>query len=177
MLRRDPSSSSRCSSDLGHPIGIQSLQPRDRERTDRVAPSCQGIRGRGGSLQSFLTGQIKSRADFDGDDWRKDNPKFSDENFPKNIELVHALQRIAERKGCTSGQISLAWLLAQDQLVIPIPGTKKEKYYKENMGALDIKLTKEELEGIRREIEKVEIIGHRYSEANRGNLYVDTVPL
>jgi aryl-alcohol dehydrogenase-like predicted oxidoreductase len=67
--------------------------------------------------------------------------------------------------------------LAQDQLVIPIPGTKKEKYYKENMGALDIKLTKEELEGIRREIEKVEIIGHRYSEANRGNLYVDTVPL
>lgn len=127
--------------------------------------------------RGFLTGQIKSRADFDDDDWRKDNPKFSDENFPKNIELVHALQRIAERKGCTSGQISLVWLLAQDQLVIPIPGTKKEKYYNENMGALDIKLTKEELEEIRREIEKVEIIGHRYSEANRGNLYVDTVPL
>lgn len=69
--------------------------------------------------RGFLTGQIKSRDDFAEDDFRKISPRFSEENFHKNLELVHSLKKIAEKKGCTAGQLSLAWLLAQGDDVTP----------------------------------------------------------
>jgi aryl-alcohol dehydrogenase-like predicted oxidoreductase len=69
--------------------------------------------------RGFLTGQIKSRDDFADDDFRKISPRFSEENFHKNLELVHSLKKIAEKKGCTAGQLSLAWLLAQGDDVTP----------------------------------------------------------
>lgn len=71
--------------------------------------------------RGFLTGQIKSPADFEEGDFRKFAPKYSEENFPKNIKLVHELESIAKKKGCTPGQLSLAWLLAQGGDIIPIP--------------------------------------------------------
>jgi aryl-alcohol dehydrogenase-like predicted oxidoreductase len=102
------------------------------------------------------------------------NPRFSAENFPKNLKLVDQLTKIAKRKGCTTGQLVLAWLLAQDELVIPIPGTKKIKYLEENLGALDIKLSKEELANVRKEIEAAEVHGTRYPEAMVARLFSDT---
>jgi aryl-alcohol dehydrogenase-like predicted oxidoreductase len=71
--------------------------------------------------RGFLTGQIKSPADFEDGDFRKYAPRYSEENFPKNLKLVEKLQELASKKGCTSGQLSLAWLLAQGEDIIPIP--------------------------------------------------------
>jgi aryl-alcohol dehydrogenase-like predicted oxidoreductase len=99
------------------------------------------------------------------------------ENFPKNIELVNKLKVVADKKNCTPGQLSLAWLMAQGDDIIPIPGTKRLKYLKENMGALNVKLTDEENKEIREAIDKTEIHGDRYQPGYASNLYVDTVPL
>jgi len=124
--------------------------------------------------RGFLTGQYKSPDDFEEGDFRKTNPRFSAENFPKNLKLVDQLTKIAKKKGCTTGQLVLAWLLAQDELVIPIPGTKKIKYLEENLGALDIKLSKEELAEVRKEIESAEVHGTRYPQAMVARLFSDT---
>ena len=96
-----------------------------------------------------MTGVYRSPADFEDGDFRKRAPRFSEENFPKNLKLVDALVSISQKKGCTSGQLTLAWLLAQGDDIIPIPGTKKIKYLEENLGALKVKLTKEEEQEIR----------------------------
>lgn len=72
--------------------------------------------------RGLLTGSIKSKDDFEATDVRKLYPRFSDENFPKNLKLVETLKAMAEKKGCTVGQLTLAWLMAQDDLVFPIPG-------------------------------------------------------
>ena len=71
--------------------------------------------------RGFLTGAYKSRSDFEEDDFRKISPRFSEENFPKNLELVNHIQELARKKGCTSGQLTLAWLLAQGDDIFPIP--------------------------------------------------------
>lgn len=122
----------------------------------------------------FLTGAYTSPSDFEEGDFRKMAPRFSAENFPKNLTLVHALSSVAKSKGCTPGQLTLAWLLAQGDDIIPIPGTKKIKYLEENMGALDVKLSEKEVKQIREEVEKAEVHGSRYPEGFMVYCFADT---
>jgi len=127
--------------------------------------------------RGILTGQYKSRDDFEDGDWRKSGPRFSEENFPKNLVLVEKLEEVAKKKGCTPGQLTLAWVLAQGDDILPIPGTKKIKYLEENMAALDVKLSKEEVAEIRTEVDKCQIVGSRYPEAMMAYCFADTPPL
>lgn len=127
--------------------------------------------------RGFLTGTIKSHDDFEPDDRRRAMPRYSAENFHKNMELVHSITSIAETKGATPGQLTLAWLMAQGDDIIPIPGTTKKKNFDENMGSLKISLTKEEEAEIRKKVQATEITGDRYPKYMMGHLYVDTVPL
>ncbi|KAI9642700.1 hypothetical protein NHQ30_008431 [Ciborinia camelliae] len=127
--------------------------------------------------RGFLTGQYKSRADFEPSDFRLYAPRFSEENFPKNLVLVNQLAEIAARKGVTPGQLTLAWLAAQGNEVISIPGTKKIKYLEENLGALRVQLSKEEEREIRTAIEKVEVGGARYPEGMSSSLFGNTPEL
>jgi aryl-alcohol dehydrogenase-like predicted oxidoreductase len=114
--------------------------------------------------RGFLTGSIKSPDDFADDDFRKISPRFQGENFNKNLVLVNQIDALAKKKGCTAGQLTLAWLMAQGEDIIPIPGTKKTKYLEENLGALKVELTESEIEEIREDVEAVEIVGGRYPE-------------
>jgi aryl-alcohol dehydrogenase-like predicted oxidoreductase len=125
--------------------------------------------------RGFLTGAYKSRADFEPGDFRLKNPRFSEENFPKNLALVDKIKSIADAKGVTNSQLTLAWVLAQGEDVIPIPGTKKIKYLEENAGALNVELTKDELEKINEAIKATEITGERYAPGSTGSLLADTV--
>ncbi|KAL9036281.1 MAG: hypothetical protein Q9180_004386 [Flavoplaca navasiana] len=128
--------------------------------------------------RGLLTGAYKSPADFEEGDFRKLSPRFSEENFPKNLELVKHLEEIAKKKNCTSGQLSLAWLLSQGSDVFPIPrGTKKTKYLEENLKSLDVDLSAAENNEIRKAIEKVEMVGERYPEGLMKELFGDTPPL
>ncbi|KAJ5016851.1 Aldo-keto reductase yakc [Colletotrichum sp. SAR 10_99] len=111
--------------------------------------------------RGFLTGQIKSTDDFAPDDFRRIVPRFSLENFHKNLVLVDRFKTFADKKGCTPGQLALAWLSAQGDDIIPIPGTKKLKYLEENVGSVKVQLSKEEIREIRAEVEKAEVLGHR----------------
>jgi len=140
--------------------------------------------------RGFLTGQIRSRDDFAADDFRRMLPRFNEENFPKNLELVDVLQTIATKKGVllsfpllfapapsalavmdicltlntigyTAGQLALAWLVAQGNDIVPIPGTKKIKYLEENVGAAQVKLSAEEVAEIRTLLESIVIAGAR----------------
>ena len=95
--------------------------------------------------RGFLTGQFKSPDDFPEGDFRKNHPRFQGENFDKNIELVREVEAIAKEKGCTTAQLALAWVLAQGDDVVPIPGTKHVKYLDDNIGALDVKLSADDL--------------------------------
>jgi aryl-alcohol dehydrogenase-like predicted oxidoreductase len=96
--------------------------------------------------RGFLTGQIRSVDDFAEDDFRRHSPRFQGENFARNLELVDRVKELADRKGCTPGQLALAWLLAQGEHVVPIPGTKKRERLRENLGAVDIELGVEDLQ-------------------------------
>jgi aryl-alcohol dehydrogenase-like predicted oxidoreductase len=95
--------------------------------------------------RGFLTGQFKSPDDFPADDTRRNHPRFQGENFQKNLQLVEEVGRLAEQKGCTTAQLALAWVLAQGDDIVPIPGTKHVRYLDQNIGALDVRLTDEEL--------------------------------
>lgn len=125
----------------------------------------------------MLTGAYKSPADFEEGDFRSYSPRFSEENFPKNLKLVDQINEIATRKGCTAGQLTLAWLLAQGPDIIPIPGTKKIKYLEENMAALNVKLTSSENAEIRKAVENAEVHGLRYPEQMMGTLFADSPEL
>jgi len=127
--------------------------------------------------RGFLTGQIRSPDDFEEGDFRTFAPRFSKENFHKNLELVDALKALADKKGCTAGQLVLAFLMAQGEDIIPIPGTTKEKNFEENMGALKVEISAEDNKEIRKAIESAEVHGGRYPEAFSKALFVDTVPL
>ena len=127
--------------------------------------------------RGFITGQYKSPDDFEDGDFRKFSPRFSAENFPKNLKLVDEFVVLSKKKGCTPGQLALAWLLSVDEIIIPIPGTKKEKYLVENLGALDIKLTKEEKKELDEAVSSAEVHGSRYPEAMTKSLYADTPEL
>jgi aryl-alcohol dehydrogenase-like predicted oxidoreductase len=95
--------------------------------------------------RGFLTGAITSPDDFDDDDFRKNNPRFQGDNFAANLRLVEEVRRLADAKGCTAGQLALAWVLAQGEDVVPIPGTKRRSYLEENVAAADVTLTDDEL--------------------------------
>ncbi|KIW07449.1 uncharacterized protein PV09_02288 [Verruconis gallopava] len=127
--------------------------------------------------RGFLTGQIKSPDDFEEGDFRKFAPRYSQNNFPKNLELVKSLEKFAAKKGCTPGQLSLAWILAQGDDIIPIPGTKKIRYLEENVAAAQVQLSAQEVEAIRKEIEKTEIVGERYPPWFENYSFADTPEL
>lgn len=95
--------------------------------------------------RGFLTGAITQPEQFAQDDYRRNSPRFQGENFAKNLQLVDKVKEIAKRKGCTAGQLALAWVLAQGDDIVPIPGTKRRSYLEENVGALDLQLGKEDL--------------------------------
>ena len=103
-----------------------------------------------------------SRADFEEGDGRLILPRFTEENFPKNLKLVDELQAIAKRKGCTAAQISLAWVLAQGDNIIAIPGSTNPERISENIAAEDIRLSPEELREIDDVIESFQVAGKRY---------------
>src|SRR5215212_4582184 len=94
--------------------------------------------------RGFLTGQIKTVDDLDPDDYRRNTPRFQGENFERNLDLVREIEAVAREKGCTPAQLALAWVLAQGEDVVPIPGTKRRKYLEENVGALDLRLGPED---------------------------------
>jgi aryl-alcohol dehydrogenase-like predicted oxidoreductase len=115
--------------------------------------------------RGFLTGQIRSPDDLEPDDWRRQNPRFQGENFQRNLDLVARVGEIAKRKGCTPGQLALAWVLAQGQDIVPIPGTKRRRYLEENVGALDVRLSPAELAEIDAAVPAGAAVGTRYPEA------------
>ncbi len=115
--------------------------------------------------RGFLTGQIKSPQDFSEGDMRRQLPRFQGENFRLNIELVIRLEEMAAQKGCTPAQLALAWVLAQGDDVVPIPGTKRQEYLEENVGALDVVLDYGELQQINESMPLDAAVGSRYSEA------------
>ena len=113
--------------------------------------------------RGFLTGQIKSPDDFPEDDYRRFHPRFTGENFDRNIELVHEIERIAQEKGCTAAQLALAWVLARGQDVVPIPGTKRRKYLEQNIDALGVQLTDADLRRIDSIVPRGAAAGDRYA--------------
>ncbi|TLD32969.1 hypothetical protein PspLS_00028 [Pyricularia sp. CBS 133598] len=125
--------------------------------------------------RGLLTGALKSREDFsDPTDCRLILPRYSEENFPKNLELVAEIEKTAKQKGCTPGQLVLAWLLAQGDEIIPIPGTKRINFLEENTAGAYVKLTAEEEKSIRNLVDKANIKGDRGAFVGS---YCDTVEL
>lgn len=155
-----------------HPItALQteySLWSRDVE--DEILPTCRELSigfvpysplGRG-----FLTGQIQRFEDLAEDDYRRYSPRFQGENFQKNLDLVHRIREIANEKGCKSSQLALAWLLAQGEDIVPIPGTKRRTYLEENLGALQVELTDSDLLRINEVAPRGIAAGARYPDAS-----------
>jgi aryl-alcohol dehydrogenase-like predicted oxidoreductase len=153
-----------------HPIAAlqteYSLWTRDPE--DEVLPTTRelGIAfvaysplGRG-----FLTGQIKKFEDLAEDDYRRFSPRFQGENFQKNLDLVARVEQLTKEKHCTPGQLALAWLLTQSDDIIPIPGTKRRKYLEENVAALNVKLSADDLRRIDEVAPHGAAAGQRYPE-------------
>jgi aryl-alcohol dehydrogenase-like predicted oxidoreductase len=153
-----------------HPItAVQSewsLWSRDLE--DEVVGTCRELEigivpysplGRG-----FLTGAIKSPDDLAEDDFRHRNPRFQGENFQRNLDVVAKVRQLSEEKGVTPAQLALAWVLAQGPDVAPIPGTKRVHYLEENLGALEVKLTADDLETIESVAPKGVFAGPRYPD-------------
>jgi len=112
--------------------------------------------------RGFLTGQIRSEEDFAADDFRRHSPRFQGENFTKNLELVDRVRELAAGKQCTPGQLALAWLLAQGEHIVPIPGTKKRERLRENLGAVDVELSREDLDLLDRLAPAGSTAGARY---------------
>lgn len=115
--------------------------------------------------RGFLTGQIRSPQDLAEDDWRRQVPRFQGENFQRNLDLVDRIKEVAAGKGCTPAQLALAWVQAQGEDIVPIPGTKRRKYLEENVAALGIRLTAEDLRRIDEVAPRGAAVGTRYSEA------------
>jgi aryl-alcohol dehydrogenase-like predicted oxidoreductase len=114
--------------------------------------------------RGFLTGQFKTFEDFAADDYRRHSPRFQGENFNKNLELVKKIESLAREKGCTSSQLALAWVLAQEDFIFPIPGTKRIKYLEENIGATKVILSEKDLREIDAIAPKNVAAGLRYPE-------------
>jgi len=153
-----------------HPIAAlqteYSLWSRDPE--DEILPTCRELGigfvaysplGRG-----FLTGRFAKFEDLPADDSRRLWPRFQGENFQKNLDLVHRVEEIAKEKACKPSQLALAWVLAQGNDIVPIPGTKRRKYLEENVGALNVQLSAEDLARIDEVFPRDAIAGARYPE-------------
>lgn len=151
-----------------HPIAAlqteYSLWSRDPE--EEILATCREIGigfvaysplGRG-----FLTGQLTRFEDLAPDDVRRTHPRFQGENFQKNLDLVARVRELAREKGCTPGQLALAWLLAQGEDIVPIPGTKRRTYLEENVGALQVSLTPDDLRWIDEAAPRGAAVGTRY---------------
>ena len=154
-----------------HPISAlqteYSLWTRDPE--DEVLATCRALGigfvaysplGRG-----FLSGRFRKPEDLAADDYRRNNPRFQGENFSRNLALADAVQAMAREKKCTASQLALAWVLAQGEDIVPIPGTKRRRYVAENARAAEIRLTPEDLRRIDRAIPRDSASGLRYPEA------------
>jgi len=115
--------------------------------------------------RGFLSGKIQKLEDLPDDDYRRTTPRFQGENFQRNLDLVERISEIAREKRCTPAQLALAWVLAQGNDIVPIPGTKRRKYLQENVGALDVDLTSEDLQRIDQVASKDAFAGSRYPEA------------
>ncbi|MGI8541505.1 MAG: aldo/keto reductase [Rubrobacteraceae bacterium] len=122
--------------------------------------------------RGFLTGQITSPDDFAEDDFRATSPRFTGENFQKNLDLVERVRKIADGKGVTPGQLALAWLLHQGSDIAPIPGTKRRERLEENAGAVEINLTDDDLARIDEAAPKGVAAGERYDEAGMSTLNI-----
>lgn len=114
--------------------------------------------------RGFLTGQFRKFEDLPADDYRRSSPRFQGENFQKNLDLVRQVEEIAREKGCTPSQLALAWVLAQGEDIVPIPGTKRRKFLEDNVAALNVKLTKEDLRRIDEVFAPDAAAGERYPE-------------
>ncbi|HXS49069.1 MAG TPA: aldo/keto reductase [Sphingomicrobium sp.] len=112
--------------------------------------------------RGFLTGQFKSPDDFPEDDFRRNHPRFQRENFEKNIALVREVEKMAQEKGCTTAQLALAWVLAQGKDIVPIPGTKHVRYLDDNIGALEVDLSGEDLKRLDAILPPGAAAGERY---------------
>jgi aryl-alcohol dehydrogenase-like predicted oxidoreductase len=144
-----------------------SLWTRDPE--PEVLPTCRQLGvafvaysplGRG-----FLTGAIQSPDDFDVDDWRRSSPRFQGENFRRNLELVERVKQLAAQQGLTAGQLALAWVLAQGEDIVPIPGTKRRQYLEENARAVDASLAPDVLMKLQDAFPPDAAAGERYAPA------------
>lgn len=145
-----------------------------REPEDGVLAACRELGvgfvpysplGRG-----FLTGQLTKPEDLAADDYRRHSPRFQGENFAKNLELVAKVKELAVKKRCTPAQLALAWVLAQGDDIVPIPGTKRRTYLDENLGALDVVLSKEDLSAIDAIAPRDVAAGLRYPAAMMGSI-------
>jgi aryl-alcohol dehydrogenase-like predicted oxidoreductase len=114
--------------------------------------------------RGFLTGQITRFEDLASDDYRRFSPRFMGENFAKNLEVVAKVKEIAAEKGCTPGQLALAWLLQKGEDVVPIPGTKRRRYLEENVAATDVQLTQNDLQRIEAAAPRGAVVGDRYAD-------------
>jgi aryl-alcohol dehydrogenase-like predicted oxidoreductase len=154
-----------------HPIAAlqseYSIWERDVE--DEILPACRenGIGfvpysplGRG-----FLAGGIRSLADLPADDWRRNDPRYSDENMPKNLAIVDAVAEVAKRHGVSNAQVALAWLLAQGEDIVPIPGVKRSETMRDSVGAPDVTLTDTDLAAINQAAPSGATAGPRYNAA------------
>lgn len=139
-----------------------------REPEEEIIPTCRALGigfvaysplGRG-----FLTGQIRRIEDLAPDDWRRTSPRFQGENFQRNLDLVERIREMATQRKCTPSQLALAWLLAQGEDIVPIPGTKRRAYLEENVGALGITLTENDLAQIAEVAPHGVAAGARYPE-------------
>jgi aryl-alcohol dehydrogenase-like predicted oxidoreductase len=155
-----------------HPISAlqteYSLWSRDPE--DEILPTCRDLGigfvpysplGRG-----FLTGQIKKFDDLASDDFRRMSPRFQGENFKRNLEMVYKVEALAAKKNCTPAQLALAWVMAQGNDIVPIPGTKRVKYLEENLKVGDVRLTPEDLADIEAVAPRNVAAGERYPAAS-----------
>jgi len=111
--------------------------------------------------RGFLTGQVKRAEEYGPDDVRRNHPRFQGDNFDRNLRIVEAVRRLADRKGCTAAQMALAWLLHHGEDIVPIPGTKRRTYLRDNVSAVNVRLTAEELAELAREV-PVGAAGDRY---------------
>ena len=149
-----------------------SLWTRDPE--DGILAACEALGvgfvpysplGRG-----FLTGEIRSPDDFEAGDWRRSNPRFQGEAFTANLKLAEKVVAMAAAKGVAPSQLALAWVMAQGEHIVPIPGTRRRKYLEENFGALDIQLTAADLAEIDAAFPRDLAAGARYTPAMMGSL-------
>jgi aryl-alcohol dehydrogenase-like predicted oxidoreductase len=115
--------------------------------------------------RGFLTGAFKNRDDLIPSDRRHAHPRFQGENFDDNLRLIAAIERIATAKGCKIGQVALAWVLSRGETIVPIPGTKRRTYLEENIGAVSMKLTPDDIAELERAFPKGVAAGSRYPEA------------